>query len=241
MPIATQAVFEKVIARPAVTAAGQHGSLVHLWWSAPTQGDRVVQIYLDSQLIDVTARPTQRQAWLMIDRTRPSRIELLAVDPADPDDAWRPMPDLLTHWDPAVVSNATVTVIRDEKLPVDTRLVVSIDGVESDRGAIWPADEHRGGFGALFALGEFGRDAVTGPGLGAGELGMGPLGSEGTAWRWQRNDLPPPGSFSIETRAVDHTGRQVALPVTIDDVAIDALPTAAEALTIDDGFTLQWQ
>ncbi len=239
MSPATQDVFENVIARPVATRHGHHPCLVHLWWSAPDQGPRLVQVYVNDQLTDVTTDPTQRQLWLMIDRTRPQRIELLAVPALDPDAAWRPQPESLTHWDPPVTDHATLTVIRDERLPVDTRLQVHVDGQPTDRGPMWPASQHRGGFGALLGLGEFGRDAVTGPGLGLGQLGMGPLGSEGTAWRWRRDDLTP-GSHDLTVTATDHRGRTVAQPLTAADTGIDALPPAAETFTIDTAFTLAW-
>ena len=238
MTTATQDIFERVIARPVSTATGEHASLVHLAWSAPQQGQRLVQVYVDGQIVEVTADPMQREMWLLLDRSQARRIELLAVPP---DEIHTPRPHLLSNWDPAVTSQATLHIVRDESLPVDTRLEVSIDNEPVDRGPMWPADEHRGGFGGLFGLGEFGRDALTGPGLGMGELGMGPLGSEGTAWRWSRGDLSPsPVGHDLAVTATDHTGRAVAVPVTVDDIRIDALPDAAATFTIDPNFTLNW-
>ena len=197
-----------------------------------------MQVYVDGQLTDVTADPTQRQAWLLLDHTQTHRIELVAVPFQD---IHSPQPHLLANWTPSVISNAKLRIVRDESLPVETRLEVSVDGQLVDRGPMWPADEHRGGFGGLFGLGEFGRDALTGLGLGMGELGMGPLGSEGSAWQWQRGDLSPsPIGHDLTVTAIDHTGRAVAAPIVIEDLGIDALPEAANTFTIDTDFTLHW-
>ena len=142
-------------------------------------------------------------------------------------------------WDPPVRSDAKVVLLRDERLAVDTRIGVRSDGVLMDRGPLWPASEHRGGLGALFGLGEFGHDSVTGPGLGVGELGMGPLGTDGTAWRWRRDDLPP-GTHTLELSALERDGQASAPPLTIGDVEIEALPSPARSLRFDPDFKLEW-
>ncbi len=237
--IATQDIFKVVLARPVTTEAGEHPALVHLWWSAPQQGDRLVQVYLDGELIDVTTDPTQREMWLMIDRGRPHRIELLAVPADEPDQLWCRRPDRLASWNPGVQSAATVALVRDEQLPVDTQVTVSVDGEALDRGPMWPADETRSGFGALFGLNGFGHDAITGPGLGRGELGMGPLGTDGTAWRWQRGDLQT-GSHDLLVTGTDAGGQTIADPVSIEGVLIDQLPPPPDTFTINSDFTLAW-
>ena len=58
---------------------------------------------------------------------------------------------------------------------------------------MWPATETR-------ALP--GDDMTTGLGLGVGELGAGPLGYDGAAWRWKRNDLAS-GPHTVRIDALD--------------------------------------
>jgi hypothetical protein len=234
-------VFELVLARPVVTDTSDHSHLVHLWWRAPQQGDRVVQVYVNDEVAAVTLDSEQREMWMSLDRTRPHRIELLAVDASGGDAIWTRRPDLLTSWQPRLNDRAAFTLIRDERLPVDTQICVSLDGGVVDRAPLWPAREHRGGFGALFGIGEFGRDAVTGPGLGTlgSELGMGPLGADGTAFRWSRGELPL-GAHTLGIAAVDETGQAAAPPVTLAGIEADALPTPPQNLSISPDFTLSW-
>lgn len=236
---ATQDVFELGLARPVVARSGEHPALVHLWWSAPDQGDRLVQVYVDDELVEVSQDPSQRDLWLMCDRSRDHRIELLAVPVSDADGVWRDRPDLLRRWDPAVKSGLSLAVLRDEALPIDTCVSVEVDGQPIDHGPMWPAWEHRGGMGALFGLGAFGFDAVTGPGLGVGELGMGPLGTDGTAWRWARRDLDI-GQHVVGVSVRDGTGREVVDPVLVEGVVVESLPAAASSFSIDPDFTLRW-
>ena len=236
---ATQDVFELMLARPVVTAGGDHRSLVHLWWKAPLQGDRLVQVYVNGLLTEASQDPDQRDMWLILDRSRPQRIELIAVDVSDPDQVWRAHPERLASWSPKVSSVVSLTALRDERLPVDTELSVEVDGSAVDQGALWPADAHRGGFGSLFGLGDFGGDAITGPGLGQGELGMGPLGTDATAWAWRRDDLDI-GSHELALSPQDAAGRPVANPPSLEAITIERLPPAATTLTIDPDFTLRW-
>lgn len=235
----TQDVFELVLARPVAARDGEHPALVHLWWSAPEQGGRLVQVYVDGELVEMSQDPSQRELWLMCDRGRDHRIELLAVPVSDTEDIWRDRSELLQGWDPVVKSGLSLAVLRDEALPIDACVSVDVDGELIDRGAMWPAWEHRGGMGALFGLGAFGFDAVTGPGLGVGELGMGPLGTDGTAWRWARHDLDI-GQHVVGVSVRDRTGRQLVAPELIDGVVVESLPAAASSFSIDPDFTLRW-
>jgi hypothetical protein len=236
---ATQSVFELVLARPVVTPAGEHPWLVNLWWRASQQGDRLVQVYIQGGLYDVTLDPSVREMCLLVDRTHTNRIELLAVPADDAQEVWRPQPGLLASWDPGVSSTAQVVLVRDESLAVDTQLVISVDGTNTDHGAMWPNDEPRSGFGALLGAGCFGYDDATGPGLGIGELGAGPLGLDGTALRWRRDDLGV-GSHDIQVNAVNHSGLPVAVPLLIQDTLIDNLPDPVSGLSIDPSFLLSW-
>lgn len=236
---ATQDVFELVLARPVITPAGEHPWLVQLWWRAPQQGDRLVQVYVQGELYDVTPDPSIKEICLLIDRAQTNRIELLAVPADDPQAVWRPQPEQLASWEPSVMSTAQVALVRDEVLPVDTQMGVSVDGVGTDHGAMWPNDETRSGFGALWGTGCFGYDDATGLGLGIGELGAGPLGADGTAWRWRRDDLGV-GSHDIEVRAVNYAGLPVADALLIQNVLIDNLPDPVSGLAVDPSFRLSW-
>ena len=235
----TQSVFEHVLARPATTAEGEHEAFVHLWWSSPQQGERLVQVYVDGQLYDVSQETSQREMWLTLDRSQQHQIELLAVAADDADGLWRSHADLLTGWSPTVHPVASLSVVRDERLPVDTDVTVMVNGEAMDRGPLWPTTAHRGGFGALFGVGGFGYDALTGPGLGEGQLGMGPLGSDGTAWRWQRSDLAA-GDYSITVRACDDSGQSVVESEVELTVSTDRLAWGATSVSITEDFTLQW-
>ena len=237
--IPTQEIFEMTIARPVVWASGEDDSLVHLWWSAPDQGDRLVQVYVDGRLTDVSSSSNQREMWLMLDRSRPRRIELLAIDEADDDGAWREYSHLLNQWQPEICGEATVSLVRDERLPVDSHMLVQVDGNTVDQGMLWPADESRSGFGGIFGVGDFGYDSATGPGLGVGELGMGLLGLDGTAWRWRRDDLAA-GEHEITIMTEDASGQTAASPLVMEDVAIERLPQAASDLQVSEDFTLTW-
>jgi len=235
----SQSVFEVVLIRSVSQASGEHRSLMHLWWSAPGQGDRLVQVYIDGFLVEVTQDTIQRELWLIYDRHTGHRIELLAVPANDPDMIWRNYEEELQSWSPPVNGGLRVGVIRDEGLPIDTRLAVNLDNVNIDEGAMWPSSEHRGGFGALFGLGEFGRDAATGLGLGREELGMGLLGVDGTAWRWRREDAAV-GNHTLVIEAIGQAGQELADSLTVSGIEIDGLPSSASTLSIDQDFTLRW-
>jgi hypothetical protein len=236
---ATQEVFELVLARPVVLEGKEHPALVHLWWRAPNQGNRVVQVYMDGRLVEVSQHVEQRELWLMCDRSRSHRFELLAVPIDDPDQIWGSRLDLLKSWDPPVKGELALQIIRDERLPVDTLLSVQSNGQVIDTGALWPSTENRGGFGAILGVGEFGYDAATGPGLGLGELGMGRLGADGRAWQWHRENISA-GHYELSVLAKDQSGRLVAQEAELSDVEIEALPSCASEFSIDADFTLRW-
>jgi len=235
----TQNVFEAVLARPVSQESGEHRSFIHLWWSAPGQGDRLVQVYMDGVLVEVTQDAAQRELWLICGRQTAHRIELLAVPANDPDKIWHDFEEELQSWSPHINGGMRVGVIRDERLPFDARLAVNVDNMSVDEGAMWPSNKHRGGFGALFGLGEFGRDAVTGLGLGRGELGMGALGVDGTAWRWRRDDIAV-GSHTLNVGVADRTGQVVAGPLIVSEIQIENIPLPANTFTIAPDYTLLW-
>lgn len=226
---ATQDVFELVLARPVMTAAGEHPRLVHLWWRAPMQGDKVVQVYVNDVLYDVTLDPALREMLLILDRTRQNRVELLTVPADDPQSIRRPQPGLLRTWKPALDGSARVALVRDVNLPVDTQLVVGIEGGVADHGPMWPATETRG---------VPGDDDAMGLGLGVGELGTGPLGVDGTAWRWMRDDLEA-GTHPVHVDAVNHAGQAVSDPLDFA-VTIEHLPDPVKDFYVTPGFQLAW-
>ena len=219
----TQTIFDLVLARPVVWPGGDDPHAVHLWWRliGGDTGGRVVQVYVDGELHDAagdaTGEPTQREVWLWLDRSAPRQIELLAVDPRE---AWRPRPELLRGVSPRTRPRAEVRLVRHESLPVEARVEVWVGGERVHDSPLWDAGAHRGGFGALFGLGGFGTDAATGPGLGEGQLGLGPLGADGEAWTW-RSDVLPPGEHEVELRL---TRAGEPLTATTRRLLIDRLP-----------------
>ena len=234
----TQDVFELVLARPAIVESGDHGSLAHLWWRAPHQGNRLVQVYVDGVLCDVSYCPKQRDMWLMLNREFLHRIELLAVS-YDDEDVLEPDPRALAGWDPVLTDVAEVSIVRDETLPIDTAIAVEMDEQVVDRGLLWPTNVNRSGFGALFGLGSFGSDDVAGPGVGEGELGSGPLGSDGYAWRWRRGDLAE-GEHDMVFNAEDSNGLRVADPIERNSIVIERLPAPVSSLSISKESKLTW-
>lgn len=236
----TQDVFELVLARSVMHSAGVDPWLIHIWWRAPQQGSRLVQIYLDGVLTDVTIDPQQREAWIFADRSRPHRVELLAISADDVESIWQARRDLLQTWTPAVRSSATVRTLRDSAWPVDGSMRVAIDGEQIDAVPLWPGTQSRIGFGSLFGLGEFGLDNATAPGLGArdAQLGWGPLGSDATAWPWSADELAP-GSHTLSLQPVRADGQPFALSQTLS-VQISTLPPAPSQQSINGGFVLSW-
>jgi hypothetical protein len=236
MPVVTQAVFQNVLVRPVERPGGADPALVRVGWEAPEQGERLVQVYVDGFLHDVTICPSQRALWLLLDRGRRHRVELLAVPT---DQAWEAMPRALAGWSPKVRDWARVAVLRNEAFPVATRVRVSVDGATVDEGALWPADQPRAGFGAIFGEGGFGLDGATGFGLGEGALGLGPLGADGEPWRWQRADLGE-GAREVRLEPIDASGRAVGMPLT-REVEVARWPEAASEVGVDRSWTLWWR
>ncbi len=228
----TQTIFERVLLRPVepdVTGAAL------LTWHAD-QGDWLVQVYVNGRLYDVTHRANQWQMWLHLDRRRMAIVELLAVDPTD---RWRDCSDHLSAGQPRWTTQASLAITRDETLSIDARVAVTVDGQPHTTEPLWGVDDNRGGFGGLFGIGEFGRDAATGPGHGLGEFGVGPFNSDATAWRWQTGSLPA-GEHVIACVVHDRHGRAIAELAEPVHVVIDAAPALPRDVTIDADFNLTW-
>lgn len=209
--------------------------LALLSWRTAGLDGLAVQIYLDGRLYDVAPDALTGECWLWLERSHVHRVELLAVEPGD---AWRDLADRLAGSDPPFTGEAAVQLARDETLDAAARVAVSIDGAApAGDGPLWSASDARNGFGGLMGIGAFGWDLATGPGLGLGEFGVGPLGGDGTAWRWRSDPLDAGGhtlTITVTNPDDDLIGQAQA------SVTIDAPPAPARDLVIDDTLTLRW-
>lgn len=233
----TQAVFELVLARPAIAGCAEHAHLTHIRWVARQQGRHVVQVYVDGQLAAVTTGCHDRAIWLHVDRARPRTIELLAVDP-DTEDATCAYPAALATW-PDMRRTQTVSLLRDERLPLETLIELRVDGALRVREALWSYRDERGGLGGVLGLGALGVDGSSSPGLGLGMLGLGPCGIDGEAWSACIAAIEP-GDHTLTLTATLPSGASVAPPVDLP-FTIDAISDGAALVAIEPDFTLTWQ
>lgn len=230
----TQQVFEWALARPVSSPDPQHGRLVHLMWHAPDQGQRLVQFYLNGRLSGASRSITQREAWLLVDHDQHVQIELLAVSPAS---AAVDLSGLLAGAIPPTRPAAVLSLMRDVSLPVDAQVAISVAEAGIDeRIALFEPGDPRGGFGSVFGEGGFGYDASTGPGLGSGELGYGPLGSDSDTLRWRSERLPT-GTYDIELVLESPSSPPRHTPLTL---SIDRLPTPPTNVQLNDDLQLTW-
>lgn len=231
----TQSIFERVLARQVAAPDNQHGRLVHVLWNASDPGGRLVQLYVNGELAHVCASTIDREAWLLIDGRYHQQIELLAVDPRD---AATPSPQSLAGLDPATTPRLSARLLRDASLPIDAQLVVSVDNQLVTQTPFFASDTPRGGFGAVYGEGGFGYDASIGPGLGLGQLGFGPLGSDGEALTWQTDTLDG-GEHTIRFDLLDKQGGRAALPLE-EAFTIDRLPQPPSDVTLTPELILTW-
>jgi hypothetical protein len=236
----TTDVYQLVLARSVVTPAGEDPCLMHLWWSAPLQGDRLTQVYLDGRLIDVTLTPSQRETWIACDRSVPHRVDLLAVRSDDPEQLWRDHSAALQSLHDTPASRASLTIARDPSLPVDAMLRVSLDDQLVHTSPLWSEHDDRSGLGASLGIASLGSDLPTGPGLGSpvSELGLGPLGNDGQPWRWRSEELTT-GSHTLTLTVTDLLQRNLAEPIA-RNVHTHAPPSPPRNLQIDGDFVLSW-
>ena len=234
----TQSVFEKVLAMPVLHHGGHDAALVHVWWSAPQQGHRLVQVYVNGELCDVSVDVEQRELWLLLDRRYGHHISLLAVPANHETSAWTNHSRLLDNDRRAFDRRATAAIVAKESLPIDTQIAVALDGQKTGTHPLWDDDSPRSGFGSLFGLGDFGFDAATGPGLGHGQLGAGPLGADGAAWQW-RNTRLATGQHTLVLTLTDRDGHAVS-PGFEKQFDITPLPAPAINLTLTSNATLIW-
>jgi len=230
-------IFESATVR---RAAPPLSSVVRLTWHAPRQGERLVQVYVNRQLRAVSDRPAGRAMWLHLDAApRPALVELVAVAPAD---RWTDHAETLAARNGDLRPRAALALRRDEALPVDSRVRLFVDGAVAHQSPLWGRADSRGGFGAAFGIGGFGHDAAAAPGFGRGELGVGPFGRDGDAWRWSSDD-PPVGDHTVDAEIVDPQGRTLATLSAPLDATIAMPPPAPPQLAFEAGPTglrLRW-
>lgn len=230
----TQAVFERVVARPVAPPDTQHGRLVHVLWVAPQQGDRLVQLYVNGRLAEVSRSSADRAAWLLLDPSSHHEIELLAVDRAD---ATLDLSARLAGHPVPTMPAVDLALLRAYEQPIDAAVSIGLEsaGID-DRTPLFASDSPRGGFGAVFGEGGFGYDAATGPGLGLGELGYGPLGIDGQALRWRHTALPAgEHAFTVALRTDAGTVSEQTLTRSVA-----RLPDPPTNLALDADLTLTW-
>ena len=226
-----------------VGEGGEHDTLVLISWRLEAGwAERVrVQVVVDGQLAAVADRAGQESLWLVLDRRTPRRVELRAVDAATPEVWWSPPPPDTCNASGEAGDRVSLAVGRDEAWPVDTRLAVELDGRRVAAGPLWSGGDPRSGFGGLFGLGSFGHDAAAGPGLGQGELGLGPLGTDAAAWRYTSPALAAGESgHTLSLHTLDAAGRPLAPPLTLAPITTEALPTPPRHLAMSSDFTLTW-
>lgn len=179
----TTDIFKSVHALPVMTDAGEHPHLINVMWVLHEASPHAVQIYVDGTLRDTATCKNQSSMWLALDRSRAHVISLLGVDPSQ---AFLEQSNELQSFEPVFVSHWSTSMLRDESLPADAVVHIELDGQTQHRRPLWESHIARSGFGSLFGVGDFGSDAITGPGLGYGALGHGPLGSDASPFVFKK-------------------------------------------------------
>lgn len=231
MTQATIDIFEAIVARQSLDDPWD----VRVSWRAPEQGDRLVQAYVDQRFAAVTTRSEDRELELILDPSRRRTIELLAVPVPQ---AGVEMPNLLSSRRRGERHAVTARVMRDEALPAASILAWRIDDQPESSKPVWPRDTHRGGFGGLFGLGAFGFDHATGPGLGRGQLGWGPLDADAEALTLC-DESQPAGEHTVSIRLTDDAGREIASPL-VQTQRVTRNPEPGSNLRIEAGL-LTWE
>ncbi len=194
-------------AMPTVHEAGEDPSLVRVsWWPRldPAWG---VQAYVDGELAACSDSTSTQGLWLHVDRSQPHLIELL-VTKLGPD-RMAPQTHRLSPDSRALRPHIALMPTHDA--PPDTQLRVTIDADEPQPHQLW-RDTPPGGFGGAFGVGAFGDDQPTSPGLGRGDLGLGPLGYDGHARRLTLEALTPgPHTLTLALTAPEGTPRSPEL------------------------------
>lgn len=229
--------IEAMIVRPVFDPHGGRTPMVHVAWRLPPHASNAaVQVYVDDQLVRVETDPRIGETWLSLDPFGSQRIDLQAVDAADPDATW-------TAWPPSEGrpnDRIEVQLLRDKALPIDTQVTFSVDGETIARQPMWGPDDVRGGFGSLFGLGSFGIDAASAVGLGVGPLGVDVLDADSSplCFRWSPPGLPA-GTASVTAAFTDRNGHAVANDSTLD-IEVDRLASPPRNLRLASNTTLAW-
>ena len=231
----TQDIFEWVWVEPAEPDAPQ---LVRVQWRTTGQDDRLVQVYVDGRPYAVNPFAVVDEMYLELDRSVDHWIELLAVDAGD---ACRDLSNRLSALGVRPVNQASLALVRDERLDASARVTVTVDGQVRHVGPMWGGADSRAGFGGLFGVGEFGRDAATGPGVGIDVFGAGAFGAGGTSWHWR--GAAPAGVSEIDAIVHDAGGHEIGRLTEPVTVTTDRLPRPASQFkhsTGPTGLTLHW-
>ena len=230
----TQGMFQRVLLRRVVE--GGVGAL--LSWRGDVPDGHVVQVYVNGALHDVVrVEPGDAsECWLHVAEGAGGvmRVELAAVEASR---AWEDLSHAL-RGERAMAWDAALAVVRDEALPVDSRVVVEVESEPVAERRLWDALDSRSGFGGLFGFDVFGLGTATGLGYGLGGFGAGAFGSGGDAWRWQSSGLDA-GEQALTLRVLDGAGGQVIEPVEMS-VAVERPAPAAQEVRVDEGMKLMW-
>jgi hypothetical protein len=219
-------------AMPVIHEGGEDPTLVRVSWWPRLDLAWCVHAYVDGELAACSDPAAAHGLWLHLDRSRPRLIELLVTAAGS---RGRDPPTARLSKESRAL-RPSVTLIPPLDAPPDTRLRVVIDAGESRIHPLW-GDAASGGFGGVFAVGAFGDDQPAAPGLGRGELGLGPLGYDGQARRLTLEALSPgPHTVSLALAAPDGTLRSAEV---LREFVIPDLGPFASRLTVQ-GRTLSW-
>lgn len=229
----SDSVFEQVLLWPSDPGGADR---LLLQWQAPDQGGRLVQVYVNRRLYDVSPDATCRALWLNLAGYSTAQIQLLAVDPTQ---AWLDLASQLPPSDPPVGAEVSVAFARDESWPADGWVDVQLDGASVGGGPLWGSGDSRGGFGVLFGEGLFGFDDRPGAGFGLMPWGEGAFGTDQPTWTWHGTELPA-GSHELQLHITDPAGRLIGSlpsPLNIERTPLGPPP---RDLAFGPDFTLTW-
>lgn len=222
---------------PIVTSDDRdHPTLAVALWSPTVSVYEAVQVYIDGVLFDVATRPGTDRMLLRVDRGVDAVIELIVVSALEP---WTPRPAGLSNYDEPPIRTIAVAMSRDARLlPPDARVGISVDDVPIAAESIWPADAARPGFGVRFGRDDFGYGMAVGVGFGAGEMGSGPFGSDGTMLR-AAHPIDGTSPRLVSLVLLDRSGNPMSDPEE-RVVMPHRVPSGATTPRPGDGFNVSW-
>jgi hypothetical protein len=229
----TDSVFEQVLLWPGDPGGADR---LLLQWQAPDQGERLVQVYVNRRLYDVSPDPTCRWLWLNLAGYGFAEVQLLAVDPTQ---AWTNLAAVLQPVTPPTGASVVVSLPRDQSWPADSWVEVQLDGQALGGGPLWDSGDSRGGFGVLFGEGLFGFDDQPGAGFGLLAWGQGAFGTDQPDWAWHADQLPG-GSHELQLRITDTPGRLVGTLQDPINLELAPAPAPPADLNVEPDFTLTW-